>query len=97
MAGWRIAKLKYAQSIDDMMSGEGAYLFGGRWNLRGTRMVCLGSSIAQGLGEHLKRQYALGILYNSIRYPGGQCIDALRPSALTPSISYSRSHIETNR
>jgi len=40
MAGWRIAKLKYAQSVDAIMSGEGAYLFGGRWNSRGTRMVC---------------------------------------------------------
>ena len=53
MAGWRIAKLKYAQSIDDMMSGEGAYLFGGRWNSRGTRMVYLGSSIAQAAYEIL--------------------------------------------
>ena len=53
MAGWRIAKLKYAQSIDDMMSGEGAYLFGGRWNSRGTRMVYLGSSIAQAVFEIL--------------------------------------------
>ena len=53
MAGWRIAKLKYAQSIDDMMSCEGAYLFGGRWNSRGTRMVYLGSSIALAAFEIL--------------------------------------------
>jgi RES domain-containing protein len=53
MAGWRIAKLKYAQSIDDMMSGEAAYLFGGRWNSRGTRMVYLGSSIAHAAFEIL--------------------------------------------
>lgn len=39
------------------MSGEGAYLYGGRWNSPGTRMVYLGSSIAQAAFEllvHLK-------------------------------------------
>jgi hypothetical protein len=39
---------------------------------------------AQALGEKLKRENELGILYNSIRHPGGQCIAALRPPALTP-------------
>ena len=63
MAGWRIAKLKYAQSIDDMMSCEGAYLFGGRWNSRGTRMVYLGSSIALAAFEilvHTNRSSQIG-------------------------------------
>ena len=39
---------------------------------------------AQTLGKKLKRENELGILYNSVRRPGGQCIAALRPSALTP-------------
>jgi RES domain-containing protein len=47
MVGWRIAKLTSAHSIDDTMSGDGAYLFGGRWNSRGTKMAYLDSSIAQ--------------------------------------------------
>ncbi|PIE40573.1 MAG: hypothetical protein CSA49_07735 [Gammaproteobacteria bacterium] len=39
---------------------------------------------AQALAEKLKRQNEQGILYRSVRHPGGQCIAALRPSALTP-------------
>jgi hypothetical protein len=39
---------------------------------------------AQALAEQLRRDNELGILYDSVRYPGGQCIAALRPSALTP-------------
>lgn len=39
---------------------------------------------AQALGEKLKQENEPGILYNSVRYPEGQCIAALRPSALTP-------------
>lgn len=41
-------------------------------------------SYAQALGEKLKRANELGILYNSVRHSGGQCIAALRPVALTP-------------
>ena len=44
---------------------------------------------AQALGERLKRQNALGILYNSVRHPGGQCIAALRPSALIPPATHA--------
>lgn len=39
---------------------------------------------AQALGEKLKQESEQGILYNSVRHPKGQCIAALRPSALTP-------------
>lgn len=39
---------------------------------------------AQALGEMLKRKNELGVLYNSVRHTGGQCIAALRPPALTP-------------
>ncbi|MEW8437602.1 MAG: RES family NAD+ phosphorylase [Candidatus Thiodiazotropha taylori] len=35
------------------MSGEGAYLFGGRWNSKGVRVVYLGSSLAQAAMELL--------------------------------------------
>jgi hypothetical protein len=44
---------------------------------------------AQALGERLKRQNALGILYNSVRHPGGQCIAALRPSELIPPATHA--------
>ncbi len=39
---------------------------------------------AQSIGEQLKHQNELGILYSSIRYTEGQCIAVLRPAALTP-------------
>lgn len=38
---WRIVKKKYAATAFD---GEGARLFGGRWNSRGTRVVYVSSS-----------------------------------------------------
>lgn len=51
--GWRICDSAFARSPEEMMSGEGAYLFGGRWNSPGTRMVYLGTSIAQAAFELL--------------------------------------------
>ena len=45
-----------------MLSGEGAYLYGGRWNSKRTRMVYLGSSLAQASIEllvHLGRHDVL--------------------------------------
>ena len=44
------------------MSGEGAYLFGGRWNSKGTRVVYMGTSLAQASMEllvHLGRSEIL--------------------------------------
>jgi RES domain-containing protein len=53
LSGWRIAAAEFASSPDEMMSGEGAYLFGGRWNSKGVRVVYLGSSLAQAALELL--------------------------------------------
>lgn len=39
MKVWRIAKTRYAGSIDEMLNGEGARLVGGRWNSIGVRAV----------------------------------------------------------
>lgn len=39
---------------------------------------------AQTLGRQLKAQNEMGILYQSVRHAGGECISALRPKALTP-------------
>lgn len=39
-------------------------------------------SHAQSVAEKLREQNEMGILYNSIRYPGGDCIAALRPCLL---------------
>lgn len=39
---------------------------------------------AQAIGRQLKAQNEMGILYQSVRHAGGECIAALRPKALTP-------------
>jgi RES domain-containing protein len=49
-----------------MMSGEGAFLYGGRWNTKGVRVVYLGSSLAQAAMElliHLGRADILKTYY----------------------------------
>lgn len=53
LTGYRIADPEFCSSIAEMMSGEGAYLFGGRWNSKGSRVVYLGSSLAQAAMELL--------------------------------------------
>ncbi|MET0076380.1 MAG: RES family NAD+ phosphorylase [Candidatus Thiodiazotropha lotti] len=53
LTGWRIAAPEFASTPDEMMSGEGAYLYGGRWNSKGVRMAYLGSSLAQAAMELL--------------------------------------------
>lgn len=52
-SGWRIADPEFATSPTQMMSGEGAYLHGGRWNSKGTPVVYLGTSLAQAAMELL--------------------------------------------
>ena len=39
MKVWRIAKSGHAGSIEDMLSGEGAARYGGRWNPKGVPAV----------------------------------------------------------
>ena len=39
MKVWRIAKSWHAGSVEDMLSGEGAARYGGRWNPKGMRAV----------------------------------------------------------
>lgn len=53
VSAWRIAAPEFSNNIVQMMSGEGAFLYGGRWNSKGTRVVYLGSSIAQAAMELL--------------------------------------------
>ena len=39
MKVWRIAKSEHAGSVEDMLSGEGAARYGGRWNPKGMPAV----------------------------------------------------------
>jgi len=66
LSGWRIAAPEFASTAKEMMSGEGAFLFGGRWNSKGVRVVYLGSSLAQASMEllvHLGRADVLRRFY----------------------------------
>ncbi len=45
MRVWRLAKPRHASTVEEMLSGEGARLFGGRWTPVGMRAVyCAESS-----------------------------------------------------
>lgn len=56
---WRLLKTKYAS---DAFSGEGARLYGGRWNSRGTRIVYLAESISLAVLEILVHLQAPAVL-----------------------------------
>jgi RES domain-containing protein len=86
ITAWRIVKARHAA---DAFSGEGARLFGGRWNHRGTRMVYLGGSQALAALElfiHLGPGGG-GLRFVAIRVeiPRGMRIRALRPRSLPPN------------
>lgn len=59
LAAWRLAKTRF---VNQAFDGEGAYLFGGRWNSRGTRMVYTAQSIALAVLEILAHIKEVGVL-----------------------------------
>jgi RES domain-containing protein len=70
---WRLAKARHAGSAFD---GEGARLYGGRWNSPGTRVAYASDSIALAALEVLTHLQSTGVLqaYSvaSIRFPESQ-------------------------
>ncbi len=46
ITAWRLAAPEYSRTIEEMLSGEGALRFGGRWNSPGRPAVYLGDSLA---------------------------------------------------
>ena len=46
ITAWRLAAPEYARTVEEMMSGEGALRFGGRWNRPGRPAAYLGGSLA---------------------------------------------------
>ena len=64
LSGWRVASSEYSSTVSEIMSGEGAYLYGGRWNNKGTRVVYLGTSLAQASMELLVHLGRADVLNN---------------------------------
>ena len=50
---FRICDPQYAETPDQMLSGEGAFRFGGRWNTPGSRVVYLAESLSLAAYELL--------------------------------------------
>lgn len=74
---WRITTAAYARSA---FSGEGARLYGGRWNPKGVPMVYTAASQSLAMLEMLVQDQPLRARYVMIeaRIPGGMPIDRLR-------------------
>ena len=63
LVAWRLAAPAFAQSVEDMLSGEAARRYGGRWNSPGRPAVYLGDSLALAAMEllvHLESADVLG-------------------------------------
>ncbi len=76
--GWRIEKTRH---VDESFTGEGARLFGGRWNHKGTPVVYLSDSLALSALEkfvHMgKAASALSLVAIEVVIPEGVAVDAL--------------------
>ncbi len=60
VTGYRICQDRYAATA---MDGEGARIYGGRWNAKGTRMVYLAGSLALAQLEMLVHLDSEGVLH----------------------------------
>ena len=81
-AGWRIVKSRHASTAFD---GEGARLYGGRWNSPGTRMVYTAQSQALAILEVLVHLEKAGVLpsYSLCAADFAEdLVEALNPEAL---------------
>lgn len=65
LEAYRIFKTKYASTA---FSGEGARLYGGRWNSVGTRMVYLASSLSLGTLELFVHTEDYATIYDLCSY-----------------------------
>lgn len=80
---FRLVKKRYAREAFD---GEGARLFGGRWNHKGTRVVYLSGSLALAALEqfiHLGREgMSLAFVYFEVLIPDGVSLSKIEPRDL---------------
>jgi RES domain-containing protein len=80
MQVWRLAKTRYASTAFD---GEGARLFGARWNSRGTRVTYASSNSALAILEVLVHMTSAG------SFPGYSLITASLDDALIEDLAPS--------
>lgn len=59
---WRLAAPERSRTVEDMLSGDGPYRYGGRWNSPGRRAVYLGGSLALASMELLVHLRAPDVL-----------------------------------
>jgi len=78
---WRITTTRYARSA---FSGEGARLYGGRWNPKGVSLVYAAASQSLAMLEMLVQDQPLRARYLMIeaRIPDGVTIDRIRVADL---------------
>lgn len=50
---YQISKAKHTYTVDDLMSGKGAYLYGGRWNTEGSAVVYMSGTQSLAMLEML--------------------------------------------
>lgn len=80
---WRLVTARFVESA---FSGEGARLFGGRWNRKGTSMVYTAGSQSLATLEMLVQDEPLRARYVMIpaTLPGSLRIERITPEALPP-------------
>ena len=66
---WRLAAPEFAGSVQQLLSGEGARLYGGRWNSPGTGAVYLGNSLALASIELLVHLRSIDVLEAYCKMP----------------------------
>ena len=69
LVGWRLSAPEFAHTDEEMLSGEGAQLFGGRWNSPGLAAVYLGDSLALAGMELLVHLGSLDVLKTYRKMP----------------------------
>ena len=62
ITAWRLAAPEFVDSAQQLLSGEGARLYGGRWNSPGTAAVYLGDSLALASIELLVHLRSVDVL-----------------------------------
>ncbi len=66
LSGWRLSDPLYATTAHQMLSGEGAFLYSGRWHSKGHRVIYLGGNLATAATEllvHLERDDVLKMFH----------------------------------